>query len=232
MDGEVYRDKVVGVTYRNDDGSYRQQLVRLCKPGEKLQPRREPDNPHDPHAIAVHSGKGQLGYLRGRRAGLARHLDRGGEVTLTVTEVTGGPTFIDRVLRRPGKSYGCNIVVEVHPFDWERVRPWLDADRAITNGINEAKKLEKGNPAAAVKGYQEVVKRIRDLDAQGREAQLWRTGRYPINRLSLVLERSGRIAEAVQEIERWYAYEDPVGINKSDEESVRKRLERLRKKAS
>ncbi len=79
--------KVVGVTF---DG--RQEVVAQLAPGEEVLLRRQPNNPHDPHAVQVVRRDGSVvGYLSSALAGrLAPHLDRGARYRATVTAVTGG----------------------------------------------------------------------------------------------------------------------------------------------
>jgi DNA-directed RNA polymerase subunit RPC12/RpoP len=56
--------KVAGVTYTNDDGSDRQQILSTCSPLEALRLEHEDNNPHDPHAIRVCTEDGrQIGHL-------------------------------------------------------------------------------------------------------------------------------------------------------------------------
>ena len=59
--------KVVGVTFKNRNGSDRQSLIRKClkgQRGEEVELFNEEDNPFDPNAIAVKRANGdQLGYL-------------------------------------------------------------------------------------------------------------------------------------------------------------------------
>lgn len=44
---------VIGVTYRNADGSSRQEIIRNCRKGDELMLLREPSNPYDVNAIKV-----------------------------------------------------------------------------------------------------------------------------------------------------------------------------------
>jgi len=61
---------VVGGRFPNADGSSRQFEILLCTPGEPVDLRREPKNPHDPRAVAVLSARGhQIGYLSAERCG-------------------------------------------------------------------------------------------------------------------------------------------------------------------
>jgi single-stranded-DNA-specific exonuclease len=78
--------KLVGVTF-----DARQEAISSVRPGDPLRLRREPGNPHDPHAIQVTTGDGRLlGYLNARLAGrLAPAVDRGARYRVTVAAVTG-----------------------------------------------------------------------------------------------------------------------------------------------
>jgi hypothetical protein len=65
--------KVVGVSFKNADGSDRQQLIRrFCREGSEVQLRAEPDNAHDTNAHGVWvewrewfvlKRQAQIGYL-------------------------------------------------------------------------------------------------------------------------------------------------------------------------
>ena len=60
---------IVGAPYPNKDGSNRASEIKFTTPGEVLELRPEPRNPHDEHAIAVFSPRGaQIGYISSERA--------------------------------------------------------------------------------------------------------------------------------------------------------------------
>jgi hypothetical protein len=64
---------VVGIDFPNPDRSKsnRRMELLLCAPGEPVDLRREPKNPHDANAVAVFSARGiQMGYLSAERAPL------------------------------------------------------------------------------------------------------------------------------------------------------------------
>ncbi len=64
---------VVGIDFPNSDKSRssRRMELLLCVPGEPVDLRREPRNPHDANAVAVFSARGvQMGYLSAERAPL------------------------------------------------------------------------------------------------------------------------------------------------------------------
>lgn len=82
--------RVTGVTKRNSDGRKRQKIIKeCCKQGDELQLVREPDNPYDEDAVAVHCQGGKIGYLNLISAGeIAPILDEGGEVRCRVSDIT------------------------------------------------------------------------------------------------------------------------------------------------
>ena len=60
---------IVGVSFPNDDGTSRQEYLRLCKPYEPLILKWCKNNPVDKHAIGIFRETGeQLGYLNSRCA--------------------------------------------------------------------------------------------------------------------------------------------------------------------
>lgn len=97
---------VVGTGFANRDGRNRAEIIRrCCRPGSAVTLVREPENPHDPNAIAVYidgpkllgifgGGKMQIGYIReGTAKSLARRLDAGKAVTGKVTSMYAPPDF-------------------------------------------------------------------------------------------------------------------------------------------
>lgn len=60
---------VVGVDFDNADGSNRRFGIALCRPGDGIELRLEPNNPADKNAVAVWSSNNmQLGYITAERA--------------------------------------------------------------------------------------------------------------------------------------------------------------------
>lgn len=88
---EVWFNNVAGVTFKNDDGTPRQRIVKKCKGGERLVLRRDPDNEHDQFAVAVHRANGdQIGFIPSDSAEwMGRCMDEGHEFWAEVKEVTG-----------------------------------------------------------------------------------------------------------------------------------------------
>ncbi len=81
----------VGCGYDNDDGSSRQLELAECRPGDRIELVRQPDNPHDPLAVAIFTASGTcVGYLgRDRACWIAPKIDRGYPVNAIVERVKG-----------------------------------------------------------------------------------------------------------------------------------------------
>lgn len=73
---------IVGVDYPNKRGPARRYELEICRPGEPIELRHEPNNPYDEHAVAVFSARGiQLGYIPSVRAvRVAQLIRQGAEV--------------------------------------------------------------------------------------------------------------------------------------------------------
>jgi len=78
--------------------------------------------------------------------------------------------------------------------------------------------------------YREAIVQIVAFDKAGRIAASWRRARYPINRLSLVLEKSGHLREAYDEILQYEQFNDVFGLKSEEETSITARKLRLSKK--
>lgn len=73
---------IVGVQFPNMKGVSRRFAVDLQRPGDPVELRREPKNPADPNAIAVHTIEGvQMGYVPAERAPYIGMMMTRGEVT-------------------------------------------------------------------------------------------------------------------------------------------------------
>ena len=72
-------------------------VADTLRKGEVLVLRREPQNPHDPLAIAIHTGRSdKLGYVpRVHNAPYARLLDAGWDLRCAVAEVRAHGTWLD-----------------------------------------------------------------------------------------------------------------------------------------
>ena len=228
MSGQTFAIRVAGVSKDNNDGTNRQLLLRRCSRNESVKLIREPDNPYDKHAIAVHRRNGDmLGYIPVGDVRLADHLDRGGAVKAKIRAITGGPTILQRLFRQPGRSYGCVLEITKGDFDWQRVAPFRDQDGKASDLARKAHSLEKTRPSQAIETYREALDLLVDLDNQGQLAQAWRTTRLPVNRLSLLLERQGEHGECRKLLDWYSQYSDPYPPSPTDMSAIRKRRKRV-----
>lgn len=110
LDGS-FHTKIVGVTFKNDDGSDRQRIIRnLIRNGELDEGAElffvpQPTNPYDSNCILVNAGNGQtLGTLsREMAADIAPQIRQGYIFKVFVASQTGGDI---------GYSYGLNLKVD------------------------------------------------------------------------------------------------------------------------
>lgn len=98
--------KVVGVSYENEDGVSRQEILEDCFVGDRLALVRDPEDGFDPNAVRVLDGDGrQLGFLRRNVAAeLAPLMDKGMQFSCVISDLTGG---------EEGRgTRGCNIRIQ------------------------------------------------------------------------------------------------------------------------
>ena len=94
--------KLVGVTFTNEDGSNRQDILREIfdnfDPDVKifLKAKRETDNPYDPKAVAIFTEDDrQLGYLsRKVNETVAPWLDEGWGLLVEIVSVNGDEGYV------------------------------------------------------------------------------------------------------------------------------------------
>jgi len=222
---QSFRTMIAGVTKQNADGTDRQALIKALRPGEELRLVREPNNPYDRYAVAVFRVSGeQLGYVPAGDRRLADHIDMGGGVSARVAKVLSGHEILGLFLRSFWKTRGCVIEVSKHDFNWKEVIPYIDKSRQIEELIKIARSLEEGDVATAIS--------IVAFDKAGRIAASWRRARYPINRLSLLLETNGDLREAYDEILQYERFNDFLGLLSEDGKSITARKRRLSRKLS
>ncbi len=130
-----FYSKLAGVSRKNEDGRGRQEVIEEdLYEGLDLYLQREPENLHDPNAIAVYASTygDQVGYLNGNVAAeLAPLMDRGQLVTCEVSEITGDS----------GQTRGVNVQLTVYTLD--ETREMIEAAKAE----KLAKEAAKPSPA-------------------------------------------------------------------------------------
>lgn len=82
---------IVGEAGKTQGGESRQKVLLYCEPGDPLELRREPGNPHDPNAILVLWRDKDIGYVTRECASiLAPQLDSGRPHRAQVHRIKGG----------------------------------------------------------------------------------------------------------------------------------------------
>lgn len=115
-----------GERYDNADGTSRQDEMRRCARGERVNLIREPSNEYDPAAVAIFSCRGvQLGYLAAEHASwIGSKIDRGYDVRAVVERVKGA--------HLEGATLGLVILINMEgddpTLDGEASRPFNPAD--------------------------------------------------------------------------------------------------------
>ncbi|NQT78544.1 MAG: hypothetical protein HQ565_12605 [Bacteroidetes bacterium] len=225
-----FTTKVVGVTYSNEDGTNRQDLISELNNKSKISLVREYDNENDKDAIAVFNDKGnKLGYLPSDPL-LANHIDGGGAIQVEIIRITGGPTLLNKLFKQQGKFYGLVIKIYKGDPDWKIVSPIMDEDREIGKIVGRANNQEKTKPDLAIKNYEKAINLIIEFDSKGIIYKAWRRTHIPIDRITLLLEKQKRFDEALNWLNWYFNYDDDYRISSTAHTMIEKRFERLKNK--
>lgn len=171
-DAPRFHTKIAGVSFEG-----RQDIIAGLHADATLELRREPDNPHDPNAIAVHYGNLRLGFFNKKLAAhLAPLIDGGARYRAHVASLTGGPPVASGA---PAKHRGVNIFVERDAV--ARIAPGEGGTRDKTLG-----------PAMAGDDLAEAVRAALIGDAQPHEAQRAVLERIDAGKNTLAVLGTGR----------------------------------------
>ncbi|ADJ28773.1 HIRAN domain-containing protein [Nitrosococcus watsonii] len=217
-----------GSPYANSDGIQRQDLVVKCRRGDRLSLVAEPDNPHDRHAVAVFNGtRQQLGYLPSD-ARDASSILRGEPIEAKVLKRIGGTKWWHRLLGQK-RNYGLLITLIKSEIDWAAHSANRELAEKVDAKVKAALEKEKSNGQieSVVEAYREAMICVIDINKKNRTAAAHRYKHAPINRLTLLLVKLKRPAEAKEEYEAWKSVVDPIGLTKADNEALKRRIAKL-----
>ncbi|MBU2676470.1 MAG: HIRAN domain-containing protein [Gammaproteobacteria bacterium] len=219
--------KVRGVSFKNRDGSSRQEIARTLKPSQPVRLIAEPLNEHDRWAVAVFTADGkQIGYLPSD-ARESMTLLRGEPMSAVVDKLIGGTNWFRRIILGK-KSVGVVLEITKSEPDWSRWSELSAKAKKYDDAVKAANELEKsGDIDAAISAYQKVVHDIAELTERDLCASAHRYVPTPVDRLSLLLEKSRRHEEALQVIEEWQSRYDPIELHAEPERMTLKRKARL-----
>ncbi len=100
-----FHTKVVGVTFKNSDGSKRQDIIKKCKVGDDIIFKPVPTKEY-PDAIGVFTTTGkQLGHVNADLALELKEKYPMNFMKVTIANITGGVN---------GENYGCNLYVIIY----------------------------------------------------------------------------------------------------------------------
>jgi hypothetical protein len=236
-DEDSFITKIAGATFKNDDGTDRQKILKKCRKGESLKLIRDYNNPHSKYAIKVCRETGeQIGHIAEHVAfcfdndsrSLAQNIDFGQTVRAEINEID---SFYD------GKTiYSCTIKVTKgdYPECFSRV---MEAKLLIMN----AKQIEDKDVERSINYYRQAMELLKMINIEfekindklkplNLDYRAWSGVKYPINRLSLLLEKSKRYKECLELIEQYNQLKDITGLPKTDLEIITKRKTRIEKK--
>jgi hypothetical protein len=116
-------------------------------------------------------------------------------------------------------------------FNWKEVLPYSDESRKIEELIKVAQTLEAKDNARAISMYREAIVQIIAFDkAESSAKAARRRVQYPVNRLSLLLEKCGELQSAQEVILQYEQFNDVFGLTSAEKKSVDARKQRLVRK--
>lgn len=101
---QLINTKIAGVTFPNEDGTNRQDLIKQLKIEEELILEKEDNNPYDSNALRIlNKNKQMIGYIKKTLAqDIRTGMKNGWVYKAKVSMITG----------QDKQTTGCNIVIE------------------------------------------------------------------------------------------------------------------------
>jgi hypothetical protein len=150
--------------------------------------------------------------------GLIYSIDHGAETSVKIKQI----------FTTNGNFESINVQVFIGDPDWKNKKELDDINRDSKRMITIAKTLEKTNPEASVSLYRKAIEKLKGIDLQcEKHFSTWRKQKFPINRLSLVLQRQKRYQKCLDEIETYEKMSDKAGLYAGEKEIIRKRKEKM-----
>jgi DNA polymerase III epsilon subunit-like protein len=200
-----------------------ESLASQCKVGEVLNLTKESET-DNVHYVGVVTNSGEhLGDIESsdlQNYGLIFGIDHGAKVSVKIKQIFTKNTKIESI----------NIKVSIGNMDRDEQKTLFSIDRNAKGIIAKAKTLETTNHEAAISLYRKAIGLLNSIDNQcEKHFSTWRQQKFPINRLSLLLERKRRYQECLEEIETYERVVDKVGLYAGEKEILAKRKERMQK---
>jgi tetratricopeptide (TPR) repeat protein len=167
-------------------------------------------NKHGEYIGAVNSADASHHYL-------AFDIDHGSEVSAIIKEV-----FTEK------NKLQCIIEITKSEIDWKEYEKFNIKEKEVSELINKAKQLEKTNYEQAIQTYRKATGMLIEMDRECEQyPTTWRTVRFPIFRISLILEKQKKYKECLEEIESYQKYDDKVWLYAGEKEKIEKRKSKI-----
>lgn len=113
--------------------------------------------------------------------------------------------------------------------DWATHNLHREKAGKVDTLVKRALAAEKSDGATeeTIDLYQAAMKAVIELNQSDPVAAAHRYAQAPINRLTIVLVKLKRRADAKEEYEAWRSIVDPVGLTKTDQEMLEKRMSKI-----
>jgi hypothetical protein len=207
-----------GTNLRNVD----EILLSQCKEGDDVILIREhrEDNPRYVGVTNRHREYiGEINPADESHHYLAFDIDHGSEVC----------GRIKKILYKKSKPQ-CIIEITKSEVNWEEIEKFDTKEKEVSELIRKAKQLENSDYENAIKLYQNATETLKEMDREcERYPTTWRTLRFPIYRISLILEKQKKYKNCIEEIESYQKYDDKVGLYAGEKEKIEKRKARILK---
>lgn len=137
---------------------------------------------------------------------------------------------IKQIVTKNEQLEGIYVKVSIGILDKEQQNKLVPMNRVAKGIISKAKTLEETDPEHSVTLYRRAMGILKEIDYQcEKHFSTWREQKFPINRLSLILEKEKRFKECLAEIQAYEKIIDKVGLHAGENEILGKRKERILK---
>lgn len=197
-----------------------EDILSKCKEDEDVNLIRE-RKPDDSSYVGVANILGEhIGDINPHEIShyyLAFDIDHGAETSAKIKKI-----FIDK------KRLQCIIEISKGDIDFEEYDKFLLKEKEASQFINQARIQEKTDCEEAIRLYRKANEMLLEIDRKyDKYPAPWRYVKFPINRISLVLERQKKYKECLKEIEKYQKYDDKVGLYRGEKEIIEKRKAKI-----
>jgi hypothetical protein len=193
-----------------------ERAILQCKEGDQVILVREPREDYPGHIVVTNKQGEYLGDIHsGDEAHhyLAFDIVHGSEISAVIKEI-----FTKK------NKLQCIIEITKSEIDWKECERFDIKEREVSELINEARQLETTDYEKAIQAYRKATGMLIDMDKECEKyPATWRGLRFPIYRISLILEKQKKYKECLEEIEHYQKYDDKVRLYAGEKESIEKR---------